>query len=162
MKHDMTFRKKLDCASGIFWLLVSAYVVYRSRQFQLGTTRNPGPGFFFFWGGLLLGLFSLSLVIRTLATPQEHSQIDSLQNQFSNISWMKVIAVLMCLVFYGVLFEKLGFLISTFIFVASLLFLIESKRWYVVIFIAAASTALSYLLFRVWLDAFLPRGILGI
>jgi hypothetical protein len=62
---------------------------------------------------------------------------------------------------YVLVFEKLGLIVSTFLFTGSLLWIIGRKRWYIVIAFAAASTLGIYLIFGVWLQTQLPKGIFG-
>jgi len=153
--------KKLDLWSAIFWLMVGGFISIHSYRLGLGSLRNPGAGFLFFWGGIFLGILSISIIVSSIASRKEDHPKSSLQ-VFENINWKKVTAVLTSLILYGLLFERLGYLISTFLLFAFLLYSIETKRWFVVFFVAFLSSSLSYLLFSVWLQVRLPKGIFGI
>lgn len=63
-------------------------------------------------------------------------------------------------VLYLILFEALGFLFSTVLFMASLLKLLGSKSWHGVVFPAIVTPVAVYTLFRFMLGVPLPRGIL--
>lgn len=69
--------------------------------------------------------------------------------------------VLIPLILYGIVLESLGYLLSTFLLMAFLLYSIEVKQWYLVVLAASASSFLSYALFALWLDVRLPKGVLG-
>jgi putative tricarboxylic transport membrane protein len=150
--------KKLDRWSSIFWLVLSIGVCIRAYQLGMGSMHNPGPGFLFFWCGVILGGLSLLVLVPAFKGPIPGGE----KKAFGNVNWRKVVAVIAGLVGYGLLLEWIGFLISTALFIGFLLTSIEAKRWAVVITVALASTALTYLLFEILLQARLPRGFLGI
>lgn len=152
---------KLDVFSGVFWLIVSAYICINSTRLGLGRFHNPGPGFLFFWGGIVLGILSIIVLIMALVSKRKGIQ-EGEERIFGNINWVKVIAVVLSLIAYGIILERLGFLVSTFLFIAFLLSSIEPKKWYIVIITAIVSSSLTYALFEIWLKVRLPKGILGI
>jgi putative tricarboxylic transport membrane protein len=153
--------KKLDRLSGIFWLILSVAICIHSHKLGLGRFHNPGPGFLFFWGGVVLGVLSMMILVRTMKGHKEVS-IESQGNIFENVKWIKIVSVLVSLVIYGLILEWLGFLLSTIFFIALLLWSIESKKWYIIVFVSLASAFLSYALFELFLQARLPKGIFGI
>jgi len=59
---------------------------------------------------------------------------------------------------YGLLLERLGFLLSTFLLLGLLLGTIESKRWYVMFLMALTGALGTYGIFELWLHTRLPRG----
>ena len=101
------------------------------------------------------------ILVRTMKGHKEVS-IESQGNIFENVKWIKIVSVLVSLVIYGLILEWLGFLVSTIFFIAFLLGSIESKKWYIIIFVSIASAVLSYALFELCLQARLPKGIFGI
>jgi hypothetical protein len=159
MKGKMSGMKKLDTLSSIFWLIISAYITIHSTEYDLGTLRNPGPGFFFFWGGIVLAIFSIIALVLALTT--HRTPIESREMGFENVNWTKIMLTLISIIIYGITIERLGYLISTFFLVGFLLFTIEAKKWYVVVLVASASSFLSFALFRLLLGTYLPEGIFG-
>ena len=150
---------KLDRASGIFWLAVSVSVCIQAHRLGLGSFQNPGPGFLFFWCGIILGVLSMTILIRALlGTP---STKEGQEKSFENVKWTKILLIVAGLVTYGLILERLGFLLSTLFFIAFLLRSIEAKKWYVVVLIALAGTLLTYGLFELALQSRLPKGFLG-
>ena len=153
--------KKLDRLSSIFWLILSVAICIHSYKLGLGRFHNPGPGFLFFWSGVVLGVFSMMILLPTMKGHKEASK-ESQENIFENVKWVKIVSVLVSLVIYGLILEWLGFLLSTIFFIAFLLRSIESKKWYIIAFVSIASAFLSYALFELCLQARLPKGIFGI
>jgi putative tricarboxylic transport membrane protein len=149
--------KKLDAWSSIFWLIISTLITIHSLKLDPGTFYNPGPGFLFFWCGVTLGTFSIIVLLLALTTKKEEA---STEKVFENVNWVKIISVTLSLTIYAIIIERLGFLISTVLFIAFLLHSIGTKKWYVVIFIAFVSTFLTYAIFELWLHTRLPKGIL--
>jgi putative tricarboxylic transport membrane protein len=153
--------KKLDRLSSIFWLSLSVAICIHSYKLGLGSFHNPGPGFLFFWSGMVLGVLSMMILVGTMKGYKKVS-IESQGNIFENVKWIKIVFVLVSLVIYGLILEWLGFLLSTIFFIALLLRSIESKKWYIIAFVSIASAFLSYVLFELCLQARLPKGIFGI
>ncbi len=151
--------ERFDRLSSLFWLIISIITCIHSYQLGLGSFQSPGPGFLFFWSGSVLGTLSIIIFLRNI---KKKILIEGQKNIFENVKWIKVLSVILSLIIYGLILEWLGFLLSTIFLMAFLLFSIESKKWYVVIFVSILSSLLSYVLFELCLKARLPKGILGI
>jgi len=74
---------------------------------------------------------------------------------------LKAAAIIVALLIYALTMEHLGFILSTTLFIAFLLWLVERQRWYVILFGAVFSSLATYLVFKVWLETALPIGLLG-
>jgi hypothetical protein len=120
-----------------------------------GAASEPGPGFVFFWSGLLLALLALQLFASCLRERPETAA------ELPVIAWKKVFAVLTALVLYGVVLEKSGFVASSFLLLILLARLGGATRWFSLVAIAGAAALGSYVLFDVWLNIRLPKGVLG-
>jgi len=87
---------------------------------------------------------------------------EGLQPLFANRTGaLKAAAIIVALLIYALTMEHLGFILSTTLFIAFLLWLVERQRWYVIVFGAILSSMATYLVFKVWLDTALPIGLLG-
>ncbi len=153
--------KKLDLYSSLFWFILCIPVSLHSMTLGLGTLRRPGPGFLFFWCAVIMGLLSAGVFV-SAAIPRKGSRVESEEKAFRNVKWKNVIYVLFSITLYGIIFERIGYVLSTFFLISFLLYAIGAKRWYLVLLIACASSVLSYVLFALWLDVRLPRGVLWI
>ena len=149
--------EKADRASGLFWLIFSLFISYESRKLGLGTLHQPGPGFLFFWTGIvtaILSLFVIAMSLRKLSPEEAQEPI------FGKGRVAKIVLVLISLFLYALLMERLGFLIVTLLFFIFLLGVIERKRWTLAVLVSLIVTAASYLVFEKALQSQLPKGLL--
>lgn len=120
-----------------------------------GAANEPGSGFVFLWSGLLLALLALFLVASSIGDWREAG------TELHAIAWKRVFAVLTALVLYGVFLEKLGFVPSSFLLLILLARLGGATRWASLLAIASAAALSTFVLFDVWLNIRLPKGIFG-
>ncbi len=73
---------------------------------------------------------------------------------------LRIAATLAGLVLYALVFERLGFLISSSAFVVLLLVFYGERRWPVVLAVAVGAAVATYAVFARWLGVPLPPGIL--
>ena len=141
-----------DLLSGLAGLAVAAFAALQSRSLQLGTLHRPGPGFFPFWGAVMLGVLSLILIARALRRPAPTPAAGAR-------SWTPLV-VAGALLVYVLLLEPLGFVTVTFLFLL-LLFRLTGMRFTVSALSAITGAAACYALFQLWLKTQLPRGPWG-
>jgi len=142
-----------DLVSGLFWLAVAIFATVQGLSLKLGSLNRPGPGFFPFWGGVVLGLLSIVLVVssrRRDAAGRSRSQSES----------SKPLVVVGALLGYLLLLETLGFVAITFLFLL-LLFRLERLTWTFSAVSAGVGALASYVLFQLWLKTQLPTGPFG-
>lgn len=149
---------KADRISGLFWLLFGLVVSLESYQLGLGSLRRPGPGFFFFWAGIILGVLSLITLIRAGDGEVEGGTVTAIWRG-KNIP--KVVFVTVSLFLYAVFMEKLGFVLVTLLLFLFLLGCMEKRRWLFTIFATISVTVAAYLIFETLLQSQLPKGVLG-
>lgn len=147
-----------DIWSSSFWLLFSILLFIESYKLGIGKYYDPGPGFLPFLIGVAFGILSLGLLMMTLRTKRQCLKGEILQE----VRWTNVTFILASMLTYGFFLEKLGFVASTFVFIGALLWIIERKKWYIVIIIASITALLSYVVFELFLHAHLPKGIFGV
>ena len=148
---------KADRISGFFWFLFSLFASYQSYKLGLGTLYQPGPGFLFFWTGIVIGILSLTIILRSLKMRPGEGTEESI---FEKRNVLKVIFVLLALLLYALLIDRLGFIIVTLLLFLFLLKVIEKKRWWFAILLSLMVTGLAYLLFETGLQSQLPKGLL--
>jgi putative tricarboxylic transport membrane protein len=148
---------KADRISGLFWLIFSLFMSYHSYKLGMGTLHQPGPCFVFFWTGIIIALLSLTVVLMSFGkrSPEEAKGLI-----FEKGNTTKVVLVLVSLFLYGVLMERLGFLIVTLLLFLFLLGIIEKKKWLFTVLVSLIVTIISYLVFEVGLQSQLPKGLL--
>ena len=141
-----------DLVSGLFWLAVALFAAVQGLSLKLGSLSRPGPGFFPFWGGVVLGLLSVVLIVGSLRQEAPSSRIrpDS----------AKPLVVVAALLAYLLLLESLGFVAVTFLFLL-LLFRLERRGWAFSAVSAGVGALASHVLFQLWLKTQLPTGPFG-
>jgi hypothetical protein len=144
--------------SSLVWFAVGIGICIGSVRFSLGNLHKPGPGFFPFLAGSILGALALVLFFQSFKKPTRGENKDFWINPKRR---SKVIYVIGALFFYFVAISYMGFFISTLIFTGFILRAIAPQRWIVVISVSILSTLLSYGIFKCWLGVPLPEGIFG-
>jgi putative tricarboxylic transport membrane protein len=142
-----------ELTGSLFWLGVAVFAAVHGLALGLGTVRSPGPGFFPLWGGVVLGLLSLLLLIRALGTVERLS--------VSGIRWWTLVVVAGALLGYLVFLEQFGFATVTFLFLF-LLFRLGYAGWLGSALWSLVVTAGAWVLFGLWLKTQLPKGPWGL
>jgi putative tricarboxylic transport membrane protein len=133
-------------------------ICYGSVRLSLGDFHTPGPGFFSFLSGIVLGGLSLLSFIQSYR---------ELPGDERKPFWphprrtLKMGSVFVALILYVIVMDSLGFVLTTFLFLGVLLRAIEPQRWSVVFSVSFLGVLISYGIFQYWLDMQLPRGFLG-
>ena len=150
--------KNHDRISALFWLAVSIFACFKSLQVEVGTIRSPGPGFVPFWAGVVFGLLSLFLLVRSvLRADGQDNRVSSLRGT----NWTRIFLFLVILCLYALLLQRVGYLLSTFGLMLSLLSLSERMSWWRRMLGSIVISTATYVIFDIWLGVQLPAGILG-
>ena len=148
---------KSDRVSGSFWFLFCLFIIYESYRLGLGNLYQPGPGFLFFWAGIVVAILALVIVLKSFrAQPAEEVK----EAPTGRRTTTKVVLVLIALFLYAVLMEYLGFFIVTLLLFMFLLAVIEKKKWWFAALVSVAVTLFAYMVFETALQSQLPKGIL--
>jgi putative tricarboxylic transport membrane protein len=150
---------KADRISGTFWFLFSLFISYESYKLSLGTVRQPGPGFLFFWTGIVIAILSLIVIF---ASFKKEPGMESRESMLVRSNITKLLLVVGSLILYALLMEWLGFLIVTLLLFVFLLRVVEKKKTWFALFVSLIVTGLSYLLFELGLQSQLPKGLLEV
>jgi putative tricarboxylic transport membrane protein len=146
-----------DQPSSLFWLLVGIVISVSSLKYGFGDFISPGAGFITFFAGAVLSLLSILLFISSLRSREPGKGLGAL---WEGREVGKVLYVIILLAAYTLTLKFLGFLIAT---LALLAFLFRLKATYgllKIILMSLLITAGAYLVFQVWLQVQLPKGIL--
>jgi putative tricarboxylic transport membrane protein len=122
----------------------------------MGKWRHPGPGFFPF--GLAIALILLSLVLVF-----KHWKKDASPPPFwPERTWLRPLLGVAILVFYALVVDVIGFILTTFLFLVIWMWVIERLRWRTILSISVGTTVALYLIFNLFLEVPLPSGFLGL
>jgi hypothetical protein len=149
--------KALDQTSSLFWLLVSLSVFIESLRLGIGTLHNPGRGFLTLGASGILGILSLILFLQASLKKEEVKA----QPFFAGPLWKRILLVLIVLILYSRLMPVLGYLISTFLLMTSLFFILERKTIVSVFVSSILITVVTYFVFSKWLNCQFPDGLFG-
>lgn len=148
-------KRRLDTISAVFWFVLAGAVCYGASLLGLGGAGAPGSGFILFWSGLILAILSLVILANSFRAASETPHM------LGSIRWPKVFLILGALVLYGLLLERVGFILTTFLLLTLLLGISDEAKWPTVLSLASGAALGSYALFDLWLQIRLPGGILG-
>ncbi len=146
-----------DRWSGLFWLAISIFVSVESFRSDVGTFHAPGPGFFPLLASIVLGTFAIVLIVITSLKKARGREIKSL---WKGIGWRKILLVIASLFVYGIFVPKLGYLLTTFGLMILLFSIIRRSRLWLNSLMALITVLATYIIFQIWLEVQLPKGIL--
>jgi putative tricarboxylic transport membrane protein len=144
----------------IFWVLLGLIICYKSYYLDLGKLYRPGPGFMPFIAGLVIAVLGLISLFISYYPQKKHEAKQEIPFGFR---FHPLVLILLTLITYSILFDTLGYLISTFLLMLSLFSLSHKKmKWWFIVGGALLITFASYLVFDIWLRCSLPKGVFGI
>jgi len=148
-----------DVTSSVFWALVGILFCIGGIHYGLRRSGIPGPGFLPFVTGLILVALSLILLISSFLRKTGGATLaESLLPDRQALK--RILRALGALCFYALAIERLGFAMTTFLFMVVILTL-EPRRWTFILPAALGAAAFFFFLFKVLLRVPLPPGILG-
>lgn len=140
---------------GLFWLALGVFVMWQGSDMGLGRASEPGPGFAFFWIGLVI--CGLAAGVIGQAVLSGGPDVGSL---WAGTRWGKVTVVVALLIAYAFAFQRIGFIPCTLALLLTIMLFVDPVRWWLAMLVAAVAT------FGVWavltkvLKIQLPAGIL--
>jgi len=149
------YRSPSEFLVGLILFLFGLLAIRESKKLSIGSLHAPGPGFFPFWLGCLVALFSLIFLIGLLM-----GKVEANRGQWKELLWQKVAFSSVILFAYSLTLEFIGYLAGTFLLLGILLRLIEKKNIPLVLGLSAFISLGTYFLFKYWLFIQLPRGIM--
>jgi len=146
-----------DQASSLFWLLVAVFASVESLRMGVGTLQKPGMGFITFGTSVLLGILSLVMFLQT-TLKGDQTKTEPL---FSGRLWKRVVFALLALVIYARLMPLAGYLVSTFLLMSFLFWIVKGQKWWWILISSLLTTLVTYYVFSVWLKGQLPAGLIS-
>ena len=147
--------KRSNLFSGIFWGAFGVLLFFWATRYEIRSLTNPGPGFWPLILGVLLVLLSLILL---LGKRQGSSLI--VHKTPVHMGYSRVICTVFIFLIAIYIFEKVGYLLTVFFFVVSLMWGVGVKSWKRIAFTAFLSSLGVFFLFVFLLKQPLPKGLL--
>lgn len=148
---------RFDKITSPFWFCLGLFITLEATRIGLGSVSDPGPGFIFFFGGILLSLLS---VIVFVAAHRRNAKDEENSISWKGIRWGKLTVFIIALLIYTYFYEKIGFIVSSLVLMLYLFKGIEPQKWSTAIISAILTSIVTYAIFVLWLKCQLPRGIL--
>ena len=139
------------------WLALSVLVVWAGIAHDVGTARSPETGFALFWTGVVM--CGLSGVVLVAGIREGGATLASL---WAGTRWPKVLMVVVLLVAFMLLFNMLGFLLSTIPLMLILMRVVDPVRWTVALPLSVGVPLGAWWVLKRLLLIQLPSGIFEI
>ena len=144
-----------DATSALVLLALSVFICFGSLStLAYGNYHRPGPAFLPFWTGVLIGLMSLGLLVKSIWLNGGPG------GKFFQGSFRKPLFALLALIAYSLLLLIVGHFICNFLLMTFMILLIEKKKWYMALGSGLITALAFYVVFNIWLQVPLPRGAL--
>jgi uncharacterized membrane protein YGL010W len=135
-------------------LIIGVLGAWSSTELSMGRFRHPGPGFLPFGLSIALILLSLTLIL-------SRRQKGTASKAFwPGRTWLRPLLGVAVLVFFALIVNPAGFLLTTLLFLILWMGVIERIRLRSMILISLAVTSSLYLIFSLFLEVPLPQGFL--
>jgi putative tricarboxylic transport membrane protein len=151
--------KKADRIFALICLGLSGWLIHESFKYDYMTMYTPGPGFHPFWLGVCLALLSLYLIYDTFR--RRNTKEESQSYLPGKKGLIRVGLILLITAVLALLMTRLGFVLSSFVFIVLTLFILEKFKIVKSIFYGVVMSGAIFLIFRYWLDVDLPKGWFG-
>jgi len=143
----------------LFSIAFSAFVAYDALDLEYYDSLGPGPGFFPFWLGTVLGVLSLVWLVQVSGRSGRPKDGAFLPGQAGIV---RIVSSLAALVALAGLMNPLGFQLTMFLFLVFLLMVLGRQRLWMTLIIALLGSVGVYHVFGSYLDVSLPLSSMAI
>lgn len=145
-----------DTIGSIALLFIALSICIGAVRYPMGNLRAPGPGLLPLALGMILGFLSLVILSKSIHEKGDVEKLLSITH-----GKVKVITIVIIVLVYGFLLERLGYVLTTILLFFMLNVAgIKRQKWYIAAGIGIVCSAVTYILFQVILRVELPRGLL--
>lgn len=145
--------KKSNCILAIICSVLSIYVIATAMKYPKGVAGVPGPGVFPIMISVLLLATSVSIMVSS--SKMEDSEIGWLSDDSKRVYISMIV-----LIVYVVALSKIGFVVTSVIFMTSMLQWFRNGKPVINALISLIFVALVYLVFSIVLNVPMDFGIL--
>lgn len=149
----LRINNRRDFWSGIMFAGFGATFAVLAREYDLGTLRQMGPGWFPFALGLLLTLLGILIVFSAARSrPGGHDDDDAIEP----VGWRALLLVLLSIAVFALLLPYLGVIVAIVLMVVTSALAGHEKRPLEVVIVAIALSFACYAIFIYGLGVPLP------
>lgn len=150
-----------DFFSALCFLLLGLFLSLRWPRSSIWSASGPEEGFFPLVAGFILAGCSLFIMGRGLILTRAHEGEIKLKEDKDEVNVFKVFSYILWMsLLFGVLLERVGFLITSAFFLVLTFKYVEKQNWKMTILVGSASTIIAYFLFVYFLGVPLPKGLI--
>jgi putative tricarboxylic transport membrane protein len=151
---------KANRVFSVICLGISLWLILESSKYNYVVRYTPGPGFFPFWVGIVLALFSTALLIETFLK-KAGKELKYPPNLPGRQVLYRVGEITLLTAGFALLMTSLGFVLSVICFVAVILHFLERVTLVRSLLTAVIMSSCVYLIFEYWMQIGLPAGLWG-
>jgi putative tricarboxylic transport membrane protein len=152
--------RRYHLISSLVFLVCGVFITVSSLRIHVGTFRDPGAGLFPLITGILMGIISGGMFIKSYL--QSISAGQEPLGKDKRLWHNKSVAAVVIMLLYAITIDWLGFLTVTFLILFILYKAVGNLSLKVSLGGAILTAAIAYLLFKLWLNVQLPVGPLGV
>lgn len=143
-------------------LILFGCLILIITSYQVEITKSSGysPRALPYFAGITIIILSLFTLISTvLKEKKTNRSVESQQQEIEKKNYFRVAVVFIFLVLWTVLLEYLGFLITTFLLVISVMYMMGVKKISSLVITSGLFSIVIYIVFKMLLKISLPEGI---
>jgi len=150
---------KAETGAGAVFVAIGAWMLLEAIRMPYFVEGVPGPGFLPLW--IALGIMVSGVVLTAKGFWPRLTAPDAESVTWPQTAgWWRVALMLGALAVSLVVLDKLGFMVTTTLFMAVVVFGLGVRSWRVLATVPPVSAVALYVIFAVWLRVPLPKGIL--
>lgn len=134
-------------------------MAFESMKFQVWGVRGPAAGFFPLVISIIIIGVSLLTLIESVWQGEVKGSGEKSKDQ-GEMSLLRISCYAFLMLLYGLSIKKIGFFITTPLFLFMILKYVEKQTWKATIMIVILATMATGLLFKYWLEVPLPMGLM--
>ena len=150
---------KAETVAGSMFVAIGVWMLLEAIKMPYIVEGVPGPGFLPLW--IALGIIVSGFVLTAKGIwPRLALQGEQGVMWPQAAGWWRVALILGAMAVSLVVLEKLGFMVTTTLFMAAVVFGLGVRSWWMLATVPLVSAVALYVIFAVWLRVPLPKGIL--
>lgn len=146
----MKIKSQRDFCSGGIFLVTGILFALGATEYSMGTSANPGAGYFPLLLGVILALLGALVLFRSLGTAVDDGE------RVGPIAWRPLIVIVVSIATFGFLLPRMGLLVTVPVLVLMVSAAGTEFSWKGGLLSAAVLTAFAWLVFVYGLNLIIP------
>ena len=146
----MKIKSQRDFWSGLMFIVVGVVFAIGARNYSLGSSARPGPGYFPLMLSVIMAVLGAVVLFKALTIETEGG------DRIGDIAWRPLLVIVVAILVFGATITWLGMIIAVPILIAISSLAGDEFHWRDVIINAIVLTIASWLIFIVGLKLTIP------